>query len=92
MGQSQQEVKSSRAAQRECRMSQLHIDLLLGSLGTHDPNPSRGQKLNSQDPENFSSPRPWPQAVTGLDKPVPGFRQGTKYVRASGKVLDQPTP
>lgn len=34
------------------------VDLLRNSLKTDNPNPSRGQTLNSQDPENFSYPRP----------------------------------
>lgn len=70
------------------------VDLLLNSLRTDNPNPSRGQTLNSQDAENFSSPRPWPLATTGLDKSDPDLRQGPNLspsVRASGELGSTPS-
>ena len=62
----EQSLKEANVVQREHRYLKSITDQAFSGLGTEKPQPFKGERSSSQDPERYSFLRPWLQPLLAL--------------------------
>lgn len=95
MGGSQQDANQAMLYKGNTGCLKCITDQALSGLGTDKPQPFKGKRSSSRDPEKCSFPRPWPQpllALASMHLVLDKEQVISPYIRVPEKVSDYPSP